>query len=176
MLRRTFSTVFLLLTVLCLLAACSRESAPPLKVGDPAPAFTATDMEGRTIASSQFAGHPAILRFFLIDCKFCKADTPVLNELYTRYHDAGLQVVYVETLGVPDDDIRRFVHDLDIRFPVVRDRGAAIAARYNVKSLPLTVVIDPQGKIIGAILGGISRAELTGLLAPWLPATGQARD
>ncbi len=169
MLRRTLLPVFLLLA-LCLLPGCSREKSQPLKVGDQAPAFTATDITGRTISSSQLAGHPAVLRFFLIDCKFCKADTPVLNDLYKRYHDAGLEVVYIETLGVPDKEIRRFVHDLDIRFPVVQDKGAKIATRYNVKSLPLTVVIDPQGKIIGAILGGISGAELNRLLGPWLKA------
>ncbi|HEB49307.1 MAG TPA: TlpA family protein disulfide reductase [Desulfobulbus sp.] len=170
MLHRALLPAFWFLLTICLLSGCSRQETPPLKVGDPAPAFTATDMEGRTISSTQLAGHPAILRFFLIDCKFCKADTPVLNDLYRQYNDSGLAVVYIETLGVPDDDIRRFVHDLDIRFPVVRDKGAGIASRYNVKSLPLTVVIDPQGKIIGAILGGISKAELTSLLAPWLPA------
>ncbi len=160
-----------LLLVLYLVIGCSRETAPPLKVGDPAPAFTVTDMDGRTVSSTEFAGHPAIVRFFLIDCKFCKADTPVLNDLYSRYRDAGLKVVHVETLGVPDADIRRFVRDLDIRFPVVRDEGAKIATSYNVKSLPLTVVIDPQGTIIGAILGGISAAELNRLLAPFLPDT-----
>ena len=165
-------TCFLLL-ILCLAAGCSGEEKARLQVGDRAPGFTTRDITGKTVSMEQLAGHPLILRFFLIDCKFCRADTAILNDFYSRYRDRGLQIVYIESIGVPEEDLKRFVHDLDIRFPVVREKGAELAALYSIRSLPLTVVIDADQKIIGAILGGISEGELNRLLGPWLQAGGQ---
>ena len=57
---------------------------------------------------------------------------------------------------------------------IMSDRGnhyylkTSVSMSYKVKALPQTIILDPQHKIIAAILGGVSEQELNGLLSPYL--------
>lgn len=161
--------VRLLVLVLVLLGAGCGGSKPdkPLKLGDQAPPFTVKDLAGQTISLAAWQGKPVILRFWSTDCKYCRADTPIFNAYFDKYRERGLQVVYISRN--PDEKtVRDFVADLDIRFPVVIDTKGELAALYHVKVDPQTIVIDPQQKIVAAILGGVSEAELQKLLGAYL--------
>lgn len=160
----------LLLPVLlaCLLLSCSQEKKQLLAIGDPAPGFTVTDLDGKEFTLSDYKGSPVIIRFFLTDCKFCRADTPVFNDYHARYGSRGLKIIYIDTLGVDKGALDASRKELDIAFPVASDEGGVISTSYTVKALPQTIILDPQHKIIAAILGGVSEAELHGLLSPFL--------
>jgi len=161
--------VFLLVCLLLpmLLTACSQEETKKLEVGDSAPAFTLQDLDGNIFNLSDLKGSPVVLRFFLVDCKFCRADTPVFNEFYTQYHKKGLQMLYIDSLGIDQKVVEGFVNELGILFPVAQDEGGTVSSSYNVRALPQTIVLDPEHKIIAAILGGVSEPELTQLLSPY---------
>jgi len=154
--------------VLWVLAACSQEEPGSLAIGDKAPSFTLQDLQGNTVRLSDYAGSPVVLRFFLTDCKFCRADTPILNEYYERYREKGLRMLYIDTLGVERTRLDSFVEEFAIGFPVAQDSGSSVSRSYKVRALPQTIVLSPEHAIIGAILGGISEPELNRLLSPYL--------
>ncbi len=157
--------IFLLLPVL--LTACSQEKISKLKVGDSAPPFSLQDLNGNTITLSDLKGSPVLMRFFLTDCKYCRADTPVFNDFYTQFQSKGLQVLYIDSLGIDTKVVETFVRELGILFPVAQDKGGTVSANYNVRALPQTIVLDPEHKIIAAILGGVGEPELTRLLSSY---------
>ena len=161
--------VFLLVCLLLsmLFTACSQENVKKLEVGDSAPVFSLQDLDGNTFNLSDLKGSPVLLRFFLTDCKFCRADTPVFNDFYTRYHKKGLQVLYIDSLGIDQKVVKAFVKELGIVFPVAQDIGGTVSSSYSVRALPQTIVLDPEHTIIAAILGGVSEPELTQLLSPY---------
>lgn len=165
MYRQLVFLSFLLLPMF--LAACNQEKGRKLKVGDSAPAFSLQTLDGATINLSDLKGSPVLLRFFLTDCKFCRADTPVFNSFYSQYHQKGLQVLYVDSLGIDRKVVENFIKELGILFPVAQDKGGAVSSSYNVRALPQTIVLNPEHTIIGAILGGVSEPELTQLLSPY---------
>lgn len=159
-----------ILSILCclwLLAGCGDNTSKPLRIGEQAPEFTAKDLQGQTVSLEQYAGKPVVLRFFLPDCKFCRADTVVFNDYYRTYKEKGLGVIYINTEPKPGE-VRRFVNDLKILFPVVLDSERGIADRYRVQVVPQTVVMDPEHRIAGVILGGVSREVLDTMLLPFL--------
>jgi len=160
--------IILSFLMLCFLMSCSQEEKVRIKVGDKAPAFIIKDIDGKSFSLSEYLGSPVVLRFFLTDCKFCRADTPVFNEYYARFHSKGLRIIYIDTLGIDDQALNSFRRKLAISFPIAADRGGKVAAAYMVKALPQTIVLDPQHKIIAAILGGVSEPELKRLLLPYL--------
>lgn len=152
--------LFFLLMLLTLLVACQqKESDTSLQIGDPAPDFSVTDMNGQHIQLQQWAGSLVILRFWSTDCKYCRADTPVFNEYFNRYKEKGLKVVYINS-GASSREVTEFVKELEIPFPVVMDQGENVAGLFRVKAVPQTIIIDPAQKIIAAILGGVGKAEL----------------
>jgi peroxiredoxin len=156
---------FLLCFLLLALVACSGgdSSTKKLKIGDPAPDFSGTDLNGQPVSLSSYQGKPVILRFWSTDCKFCRADTPIFNQYFEKYREAGLRVVYVNQHS-DEATVRRFVADLEIGFPVLIDKDGAISTRYNIKVEPQTIIISPDHRILAAILGGVSEAELKNLL------------
>ncbi|MDA8159545.1 MAG: TlpA disulfide reductase family protein [Desulfobacteraceae bacterium] len=155
------------ISCLCLLAACGGGQDRPLAIGETAPAFTAQDLRGQMVSLAASQGKPVILRFFLPDCKFCRADTPIFNQYYRDYRDKGLTILYINTEPKPGE-VQKFADDLRIAFPVVLDPTRKIANRYRVRAVPQTVVLDPSHKVIGVILGGVSKEQLDELLGPFL--------
>ena len=64
--------------------------------------------------------------------------------------------------------MKNFARELDIRFPVIFDPEGKIAKQYNVRIQPLTLVLSPEHKLLAALLGGVSEAELDELLGKYL--------
>jgi len=161
-------SVFFLCSLSLLLAACSGsdQTAKRLKIGDPAPDFSGTDLNGQPVSLAAYKGKPVILRFWSTDCKFCRADTPIFNQYFEKYRQAGLRVVYVNR-NSEEATVRQFVADLEIGFPVLIDTDGAISTRYNIKVEPQTIVLSPDHRILAAILGGVSEQELKNLLGEY---------
>ncbi len=158
--------VALLLAGFLLIAGCSGQQDRALKIGDPAPDFTATDIQGRRIALADWQGKPVVIRFFYPECKYCKADTRVFNEYYQQYHGQGLEIVYINTRpGTAAMD--EFVAELGIQFPVIEDTDGRLAASYLVKVVPQAVILAPDHRISAAVMGGVSGEELKELLGKY---------
>lgn len=152
---------------LLILLGCHPQSPERLKVGDAAPLFSGHDISGKALSLEKLKGKPVVLRFFLPDCKFCKADTEIFNSFYERFHDRGLEIIYINT-SPEEMKVEKFVRDLRIEFPVINDPNGEIAAKYLVRAVPQAVIIGPDSRIKGAVLGGVSEAELDQFLGPFL--------
>lgn len=138
-----------------------------MQLGDRAPDFTAVDQHGNEISLSEYVGGPVVIRFWSVDCKFCRADTPVFNEYYRKYREQGLMIIYISRQNDPVM-VKRFIDDLKIEFPVVIDVDGEIARQYRVKLDPQAIFIDPQHKLTAAVLGGVGEAEMKRLLGGYL--------
>jgi peroxiredoxin len=150
------------------LSACGGEGKKVLAVGDKAPDFSAVSLLGGNVQLSEWQGKPVVLRFWSTDCKYCRADTPIFNYYFDKYKKKGLRVVYVNTGQESTELVKAFVADLDIAFPVIKEGGQAIATQYNVKIVPQTIFISPDGVILTAILGGVGEAEFKEILGDYL--------
>jgi len=148
--------------------ACSGDNAKAIRVGDTIAPFSGTDLEKKPFTLAAHQGRPVIVRFFLIDCPYCKADTPIFNKFYDTYRKNGLEIVYINNNGTSIEEVQDFVRDLQIAFPVIYDQEGRIAKQYNVKIQPLTLILSPEHKLLAALLGGVSEAELQELLGPYL--------
>jgi len=152
-----------------LAVACSGNKSSRLKIGDQAPAFAIVDLQGQAITSENWQGSPVILRFWDTECKYCRADSPIINTYFDRYREQGLKVLYVATANETIERVKAYIDELDIGFPVALDKDGAMARDYQVSLVPQTIFISPEQKIITAVLGGVGEAELQELLGPYLP-------
>jgi len=166
--RMFIFTFFAITAALLLLNSCSGESTKAIRKGDTITSFSGIDLEGKTFSLASHRGTPMIMRFFLIDCPYCKADTPIFNMFYDKYRQKGLEIVYINNDAVNAEEVKTFVRDLKIDFPVIFDQEGKIARQYNVKIQPLTLVLSPEHKLLAALLGGVSEAELDELLGQYI--------
>jgi len=166
MIRKSFSKfcgALALIPIVLLLAACSGGEQVKLAVGDLSPDFMIEDLAGRSIRLADLNNRPVVIRFFVTDCKYCRADTGVFNDYYRKHHDQGLEVLYITTT-VDRDKVKKFVEELKIPFPVAIDYNRQVSQVYNVKVEPQTIVLDASHRIMGAILGGVTEKELDEML------------
>jgi peroxiredoxin len=161
-------SLFLTIITALLLISCSRGNNKAIRVGDTIASFTSTDLEAKTFSLASHAGKPVIVRFFLLNCPYCKADTPIFNLFYDKYRQKGLEIVYINNNGSQADEVKAFARELKIGFPVIYDPEGKIAKQYNVKVQPLTLILSPEHKLLAALLGGVSEAELDELLSQYL--------
>jgi peroxiredoxin len=162
---KTLIIVFFYITVSALLLnGCSGDNKKAIRTGDTLSSFSSTDLEGKTFSLVSHKGSPAIVRFFLLNCPYCKADTPIFNKFYDKYHQKGLEIVYINNNGVHSEEVKNFADELNIHFPVIFDPEGKIAKQYNIKVQPLTLILSPEHKLLAALLGGVSEPELTELL------------
>jgi peroxiredoxin len=129
----------------------------------PAPDFTLPRLSGGQLSLSEAQGRWVLLTFFATWCGPCRAEMPSLEQLHRQRGDDGLLV-----LGVSVDDRREvvapFVEQLGVTFPVLWDEAGRAAAAYRASSIPLTYLVDPQGRVAGVSRGARDWAALDGML------------
>jgi thiol-disulfide isomerase/thioredoxin len=74
--------LFCCLTLTLMLVISCSGNKKPLRTGDVLPSFKATDLDGKQFSLDSHKGSPVIVRFFLLDCPYCKADTPIFNKFF----------------------------------------------------------------------------------------------
>jgi peroxiredoxin len=119
--------------------------------GTVAPDFTGRDVAGKTFRLSDHMGKDVVLLdFWSTYCEPCKAEFPHLRAMYHEQRGRGLLVVGVAMDG-PETvaDVPAFVKRFELDFPIVTDEDSRIASLYNPKkSMPLSVLIDRNGRIV----------------------------
>jgi len=155
------------------LAGCAGAEAHPPQVGEQAPPFTALAMDGAEVRSEALIGQPFMLNVWATWCGPCRREMPELQELHDLYVDQGFQVVGVSVDNrAAGDQIRMFVDELDIHFPILHDPTAAVQDIYFLLGLPGTFLIDAEGTIVRKWTGPFQpmaadvRSDVEALLDP----------
>lgn len=142
------------------LAAWAWAGDPPsqaLRVAHPdtpglAPDFRLATPDGRTIALGDLRGRLVFLNFWATWCPPCRVEMPSMERLHREFKDQGLVVLAVDLQESPRQ-VARFMRDFRLTFPALLDAEAEVAARYGVRGIPTTFLIDRQGRIVGSAVG-----------------------
>lgn len=131
-----------------------------------APDFSSTDINGNPLTLSSFRGKYVLLDFWASWCIPCRKGNPHLKELYSKYHDKGLEIICISDddskpenwhKAVEKDQVQEFHHIL--RGLTIADDGQPdhkndISELYCIKFLPTKYLIDKDGKIISKLEDG----------------------
>ena len=133
----------------------------------PAPNFILTDAKGDTVNLSTFKGKIVLLDFWATWCGGCKTEIPWFMEFDAKYKDHGLAVIGVSM----DEDgwktVRPFLaQEKDpetgghtaMKYPVVIG-SESLAKQYNLTSMPMTLLIDRDGRIAVSHSGMVEKAD-----------------
>jgi peroxiredoxin len=82
---------------------------------------------------------------------YCREELPHIIDMYQKYHAAGLQVAYITDEDA--ESARQFAKANSLPFPVLIDTDHRVASQFQVDSLPVSVLLDKQGRAAGALYG-----------------------
>jgi peroxiredoxin len=114
--------------------------------------FSLQNLAGREISLGSFRGKVVFLNFWATWCGPCRAEIPSMQLLYSELEDRGFTIVAVNSQEAADQ-VRSFVNEAGMSFPVLLDSTGRIGAAYSVRAIPTTYVIDPSGAIRGRMVG-----------------------
>ncbi len=122
-----------------------------------APGFSVPALDGSGQVTIDGRDRPVILNFWASWCEPCTREMPALIEFSAAHPE--LDVVGLAINDRPADS-RRFADEVGIPFELGIDRGGDVAADFGVQGLPVTVVIDADGRVATVFPGEIDRAQL----------------
>lgn len=143
------------------------ESQKP-KVGDLAPNFQLSTLDGQPTSLQQLKGKAVILNFWASWCEPCRTEMPALTEIYRLYEKEGLMVIGVN-IAENDVSVMQFVKQYRLQFPIWMDRNREVVELYKIGPLPSTYFIDPDGKIAYIHEGPLQLNELRNIVLQLLP-------
>ncbi|MBS1582359.1 MAG: TlpA family protein disulfide reductase [Bacteroidetes bacterium] len=127
-----------------------------IPVGSEAPDFAQQTPEGRKLALSDLKGQVVLIDFWASWCKPCRMENPNVKRVYTKYHAKGFEILGVSldrdqaawTNAIQQDGLP-WKHVSDLGF-----WNNAAAQQYGVSSIPYTVLVGRDGKVIAKNLRG----------------------
>lgn len=130
--------------------------------GAAAPDFTTKDINGKDFSFSSLKGKVVVLDFWASWCVPCRKSNPHMKALYEKYHDKGLEMVYVsdddsnpnawknavEKDGLTGEGFHHVLRGLKHLEGGRFDRSTDISDKYAIHFLPTKYLIDREGKIV----------------------------
>jgi thiol-disulfide isomerase/thioredoxin len=142
--------------------------APVLPQEAIAPQFALKDVNGRTVRLSDYQGKVILINFWATWCPPCRAEMPYLIRLQREYGKHGLQIIGVTYPPERKARVRRFATSLKVNYPIILGTREIKARFSSEETLPLTVVIDRDGKVSDIIGGILLREEFDEKIKPLL--------
>ncbi len=135
---KVFVTILLLLLIPVL--------APAGPVGNTAPDFTLTDLNGKTIALQQLKGKVVVLDFWAPWCDQCREGMPAIDTLFKKYTGKGLVIIGVD-IDSSENLLKDFLQKVPVTFTIAMDGKGVMRRAYRFRSLPTAFIIGKDGVI-----------------------------
>lgn len=140
------------------------QSGPAPKVGDPAPGFTVTTMDGRKVSLASLKGHPVWITFGATWCTACRAEAPDIQQEWNAKKGGGLELLAV-FISEDAATVRGYSNRLGLKFPMVSDPDTTLGSRYRSIGIPSHFFIDKEGILRETHVGALTPQMMTDDLA-----------
>ena len=122
-------------------------------VGYLAPDFSLRNLKGNYQSLDSFSGQVVVLNFWATWCVPCRVEMPSFEKLYRRYRSEGVTVLAVTLDKNSEQNIKSFVEEYELSFPVLLDEEGKVERLYPSMTIPFTYVIDRDGRIVARVDG-----------------------
>jgi peroxiredoxin len=123
-----------------------------------APDFASADASDEPVKLSDFRGKVVLLNFWATWCGGCQVEIPWFIEFQNKYKDNGFAVIGVSLDADGWKSVKPYVREKAVNYPVVigsRD----VAQFYRVAAMPVTLLIDREGRIAASHVGLVSKSN-----------------
>lgn len=120
-------------------------------IGSKAPRFLLKDINGTLVSLEKLKGKYILIDFWASWCAPCRSDFPFIKELYKKYKEKGFEVVsisYHDEINAWKKAISKESIELWLNISI-EENESNIAKDYFLTSIPLKILIDKNGIIIG---------------------------
>lgn len=134
---------------IALIGACSTAFASNGEIGEEAPEFTATTLDGEPVALADLRGQTVLVNKWSTWCRPCVEEMPDLEELYQLHRDDDFTMVGVSI----DRDgmagaVEQTAAERGVTYPIWLDPGDSFTPTFHSTGVPESVLIDKNGVVV----------------------------
>jgi peroxiredoxin len=130
--------------------------------------FALGDAGGKVVRLSAYKGRVVLLNFWATWCGGCKTEMPWFVELQKEFGERGLNAIGVSMDEDGYKSVTPYLREHPVNYAIVVG-PQELGRQYGVEAMPVTLLIDQNGKIAAKHVGLVTKAqyqlEIAALLA-----------
>ena len=115
--------------------------------------FELPDLEGQKVRLSDFKGKVVLVNFWATWCPPCRKEIPSMQRAWDILKNKNVMLLAIH-VGGNEDQVWTFLTDFGVEFPVLLDARSKVSRTWPMMGLPVSFVIDPEGRIALQAIGG----------------------
>jgi len=155
----------LLVGLIALLA--TRGTSTPISsriVGQAAPDFSGTTLDGSTFRMANHRGEWVLVNFFATWCTPCRLEDPQIQQFVDSHKSDPVKVVSVAFSDDASSISAYWVKERNT-WPVISTDTGLIALDYGVTKVPESYMVAPSGLVVAGFFGGVTASGLDKVIA-----------
>jgi len=125
----------------------------------PAEDFSLPDISGEIISLSDYQGKAVLINFWATWCPPCLTEMPLFQAYADKYPES-LTVIAVNA-GEGEESVRAFVEHYGYDMVFLVDVETTVSKLYQVRGLPTSLFIDPDGQLVATHIGKLDETLLS---------------
>lgn len=166
-LARNAAIVVGVVLVAFIVLLATRGTSTPISsriVGQAAPDFRGTTLDGSTWSMAAHRGEWVVVNFFATWCTPCRIEDPQIEQFVASHRGQPVSVISV-AFSDDADSIREYWTTERNSWPVLSRDTGSIALDYGVTKVPESYVVAPSGLVVAGFYGGVTAAGLDQVIA-----------
>ena len=135
---------------------------------EPAPEVTLTDFDGEPFSLQSYEGRPVVMNFWASWCPFCVAEMPGCEKVHRAVSEdvVFLGIDQCESCqGGSRKAAERLARETGVTYRLAEDPNGSVFVAFGGSSMPTTIFIDADGRVVEHIGGMMSEEQLRDYIA-----------
>ncbi|MEM7133530.1 MAG: TlpA disulfide reductase family protein [Chloroflexota bacterium] len=124
--------------------------------------FTMQTLGGDELSLEALRGRYVLVNFWATWCIPCRKEMPYLQQISDKYD--GQLVVLGVNMREKAERVQPFIDEMGLTIPILLNPPNELLLEHNVRGLPISYIVDPEGAIVYRKIGEILPEEFD----PWL--------
>lgn len=120
--------------------------------------WTLKRIDSGAVKFSDYQGKVRLLNFWASWCGTCREEMPDLVSLSDSYHGKNFSLLSIN-FGEGRDTAQQFATSYGAKFPVLLDPGKKVSTSYGVVTMPTSMLLDKNGKVVKIWVGQINPTQ-----------------